>query len=107
MQIQSRLIEVQEELIGEKSSTSTSSSLFSAISTFVAKKATAEQKALFGTQVTHTDPYHRRGASTGVIEDVNDLTGEFIVRWLEDGSEQVHPSFRSYSLSQLILTPNH
>lgn len=53
-----------------------------------------------GDRVTHSDPYHFRGASIGLVEAVNwieDLT----IYWLNDGDNQRHPAHRSYPPSEL------
>jgi hypothetical protein len=47
-----------------------------------------------GSIVTHADPYHRRGASTGAIELITDQ-GWYQIWWEED-ENQIHPAARTY-----------
>jgi hypothetical protein len=53
-----------------------------------------------GSIVSHADPYHRRGASTGAVEEINDWG--YQVWWDEDGDEQVHRAARTYEAHELI-----
>lgn len=48
-----------------------------------------------GEIVTMENPYHCRGASTGMVECLTEQ-GWFQIWWKEDGDEQITPSFRSY-----------
>ncbi len=64
----------------------------------------AESKELqieVGDPVSHADPYHARSKQEGIVEGINDLTGEFVVFWLLDGDNQRHPAHRSYRASEL------
>lgn len=72
-------------------------------SVLVVKEPSPEEVAMFGSRVTHKNIYHTRGGSTGVIEGINDLNGEIVVHWLEDGQTQSHISQRSFPLSELIF----
>lgn len=52
--------------------------------------------------VTHADPYHVRGASTGAIELITEQ-GWLQVYWQEDGDKQIHPAARTYEPDKLKL----
>jgi hypothetical protein len=58
-----------------------------------------------GALVTHSDSYHKRGSSSGVVEAINE-TGEFVVNWAEDGDNQVSKAQRTYSADELRLLAN-
>ncbi len=56
-----------------------------------------------GDIVTHSDEYHRRGASIGAIESINDR-GWYQVWWEQpDGVEQIHPAARTYEPFELKI----
>ena len=55
-----------------------------------------------GDIVTHENPFHVRGASTGAIEAITSQ-GWLQVWWAEDGDKQILPNFRSYYPEELIL----
>lgn len=55
-----------------------------------------------GSQVTHADPFHSRGSSTGSIESIQP-NGEYLVHWHDDGDNQIAESFRSYDRISLIF----
>ena len=55
-----------------------------------------------GDIVTHENPFHVRGASTGAIEAITSQ-GWLQVWWQEDGDNQILRNFRSYYPEDLIL----
>jgi hypothetical protein len=55
-----------------------------------------------GDIVTHENPFHVRGASTGAIEAITEQ-GWYRVWWEEDGDEQITPAFRTYEAYELKL----
>ena len=54
-----------------------------------------------GDIVTMTDPFHRRGASTGAIEAIT-AQGWYQVFWEED-EQQIHPAARTFEPHELKL----
>jgi hypothetical protein len=58
-----------------------------------------------GSIVTHSDPYHCRGTSTGVIESILS-SGWYQVWWEEDCDNQITPAFRTYEAHELLNTEN-
>lgn len=55
-----------------------------------------------GDIVTHENPFHCRGASTGAIEAITEQ-GWYQVFWEDDGDNQITPAFRSYLPEELKL----
>jgi hypothetical protein len=56
-----------------------------------------------GSIVTIKNPYHVRGASRGVVEEITAGQGWYRVWWESDGENQIHPAARTYEGYELKL----